>query len=453
MNFVSKNPYNGEILQQYTFDSPAQLQQSIDTSHQAFLQWKTLSYAQRGEYFKRLATIMGQQIDELAKTVSLEMGKPVKEAKAEINKTIACCRYYADNAEGLLQPQYMQGSDLQAEILFQPLGVIFGIFPWNFPFWQVLRFAVPTLMAGNTAVFKHAPNVPQCALHIERLFIEARFPNGALKNVFADVQDVEGIIANPKIKAVTLTGSERAGAAVAALAGKYLKKSVMELGGSDAFVVLDDADMAATVAAALRSRYQNSGQSCISAKRFIVRQEVADEFTQKLLAGVEQLVQGDPLADGVGMGTLARPDLADKVEEQIKETLQQGATLLFGGKRIGEAVVQPTIITNVPLSSPAFTQEIFGPVAPIFIAKTDEEALALANNTIYGLGSSVWTQNPQRARLFAEGINSGMVYVNEMVRSTPELPFGGINNSGYGRELAIFGITEFVNIKGIYSSI
>lgn len=453
MSFVSKNPYNGEIFNEYSASTPAQLEQAIDKADFVFKHWKNLSYIQRGEYFSRLANLMKEQIDVLAKTVTLEMGKPLKESKAELNKTIACCKYYAAQAERLLQSQHMQGVDLQVDVLFQPLGVIFGIFPWNFPFWQVLRFAVPTLMAGNTAIFKHSPNVPQCALHIERLFLEAGFPDGVLQNVFAKVEDVESIIANPKVKAVTLTGSERAGASVASLAGKYLKKSVMELGGSDAFVVLEDADMEKTVAAALRSRYQNSGQSCISAKRFIVRQEVAEEFTQKLLAGVKTLKQGDPMQEGINMGTLARPDLADKVEEQVMLTLQQGATLLHGGKRLGDAVFEPTIITNVPFTSPAFTQEVFGPVAPIFIAKNDEEALTLANNTIYGLGSSVWTQDFERARQFAEGINCGMVYLNEMVHSTPELPFGGINNSGYGRELSIFGITEFVNIKGIYSSL
>ena len=453
MNFVSKNPYNGEIFYEYPAATPAQLAQVIDKADFTFKHWKNLNYTQRGAYFSRLAVLMREQIDELAKAITLEMGKPLKESKAELTKTIACCQYYSAQAERLLESQYMYGVDLKAEILFQPLGVIFGVFPWNFPFWQVLRFAVPTLMAGNTAIFKHSPNVPQCALHIERLFLEAGFPEGVLQNVFANVEDVESIVANPKVKAVTLTGSEKAGASVASLAGKYLKKSVMELGGSDAFVVLEDTDMEKTVAAALRSRYQNSGQSCISAKRFIVRHEVAEEFTQRLLAGVKKLKQGDPMQEGINMGTLARPDLADKVEEQLKLTLQQGATLLHGGNRLGDAVVEPTIVINVPLTSPAFTQEIFGPVAPVFIAKNDEEALTLANNTIYGLGSSVWTQNPQRARLFAEGINSGMVYLNEMVHSTPELPFGGINNSGYGRELAVFGITEFVNIKGIYSSL
>lgn len=451
MSFVSRNPYNGETHSEYKYVTVDEINTAIDSGHDAYASWKKLSFAKRGEYFKVLAQKMEEQIDELAKAITFEMGKPLKESKGELKKSIACCHYYADNAEELLSTQYMEGEELKSEIQFQPLGVIFGIFPWNFPFWQVIRFAVPTIMAGNTVIYKHSTNVPQCALHIERLFKEAGFPENVLQNIFVDTEDVEEIIGNRKIKAVTLTGSERAGASVAALAGKYLKKSVMELGGSDAFVVLEDADMDAVMKAALRSRYQNSGQSCISAKRFIVRQEVAEEFTSRLLEGVKQLKQGDPMQDGVDMGTLARPDLADKVEEQLKETLKQGAKLLYGGKRIGDAVVEPTIITNVPLSSPAFKEEIFGPVAPVFVVKTDEEALELANDTIYGLGSSVWTKDGERAHFFAENIDSGMVYMNEMVRSTPELPFGGINNSGYGRELSVFGITEFVNIKSICS--
>ncbi len=453
MNFVSKNPFSGEVYSQFPFSTQKEISEAIDTADNAFKTWKNLSYSERGRYFINLAKKIDEQIDDLATTITIEMGKPLYEAKAELKKTIACCEYYANSAEKLLQTKQIDGGGLKAEIYFQPLGVIFGVFPWNFPFWQVLRFVVPTLMAGNTAIFKHSPNVPQCALHIVRLFNEAGFPQGVLNNTFAKINDIESIVANPKIKAVTLTGSEGAGASVAALAGKHLKKSVMELGGSDAFVVLEDADIDAAVKGALRSRYQNSGQSCIAAKRFIIRAEIATTFTEKLLAGVQQLKQGNPLENGITMGTLARPDLADKVEEQLKQTLKQGATLLHGGKRVGDAVFEPTIITNVPLNSPAFTQELFGPIAPLFIAKTDDEALALANATIYGLGSSVWSKNSTRAQYFAQNINSGMVYVNEMVRSTPELPFGGINNSGYGRELSVYGITEFVNIKGIYTRI
>jgi succinate-semialdehyde dehydrogenase / glutarate-semialdehyde dehydrogenase len=453
MKYVSKNPYTGEVKNEYPFATHKQMEVVIENSHKGFTQWKTLSYTQRGTYFKKLADVMRAQKAELAATLTFEMGKPLKESLAELDKSILCCEYYANNAENLLQHQNIKGSSLQAEIIFQPLGVIFGIFPWNFPFWQVLRFVVPTLMAGNTAIFKHAANVPNCALHIEKLFVDAGFPAGALQNVFADVADTEFIISNHRIKAVTLTGSEKAGASVAALAGKYLKKSVMELGGSDAFVVLEDADLEKTMQAALRSRFQNSGQSCISAKRFIVRKEIADAFTHLMVEGVKKLKQGDPAQEGINMGTLARPDLADKVMEQLQLSISAGAKLLIGGKRVGDAVVEPTVISHVPLTSPAFTQELFGPVAPIFIADTDDEALQLANYTLYGLGSSVWTKSPDRARYFAEGINSGMVYVNEMVRSTPELPFGGINNSGYGRELSVFGITEFVNIKGIYTAL
>lgn len=450
-SFVSKNPYNGEIFSTYPSISKNEIVEHITLAAKAFEGWKKLKMAQRGEYFTALAQVLEKRKDELAQTISFEMGKPIKESIAELDKSIACCSYYATHAQELLSPQYLEGSDLKAEVIFQPLGVIFGVFPWNFPFWQVIRFAVPTIMAGNASIFKHASNVPHCALLIEETFIEAGFPKGVLQNVFARVEDMESIIGNPQVKAVTLTGSEKAGASVAALAGKYLKKSVMELGGSDAFVVLEDADMEKTVKAALRSRFQNSGQSCTAAKRFIVRKEVAESFTEAMLKGVQKLKQGNPMETGVTLGTLARADLADTIEEQLKQSLTAGATLLTGGKRIAEAVFEPTIITNVPLTSPAFREETFGPLAPIFIAETDEEALQLANNTIYGLGSSVWTSNPQRARFFAEGINSGMVYINEMVRSTPELPFGGINNSGYGRELSVFGIREFVNIKGIYT--
>lgn len=449
--FVSKNPYNGVIFTTYPVVSQPEIAECIALSSQAFTSWKKQDITKRGEYLLALTTVLEKRKSELAQTITFEMGKPIKEAMAELDKSIACCRYYAGHAKALLAPQLLEGADLKAEIIFQPLGVIFGIFPWNFPFWQVIRFAVPTLMAGNTVIFKQAPNVPHCAALIEETCIEAGIPKGVLQNIFARVEDVETIIAHPSIKAVTLTGSEKAGASVAALAGKYLKKSVMELGGSDAFIVLEDADMEKTVKAALRSRFQNSGQSCISAKRFIVRKEVAENFTQLLLAGVKKMQQGDPMQEGITMGTLARPDLADNLEKQLEQSLTDGATLLTGGKRLADAVMEPTIITNVPLTSPAFREETFGPLAPIFIVETDEEALQLTNDTVYGLGSSVWTNTPQRARFFAENINSGMVYINEMVRSTPELPFGGINNSGYGRELSVFGIREFVNVKGIYS--
>lgn len=449
MKFISKNPYNEQIMEEFPFATQQQITCVIEDAGKGFRHWKDLTYKQRGTYFHALASLMQEQKQELAATITQEMGKPVKESAAELDKTILCCRYYADNAEKLLMPQHFSGADLKAEVLFQPLGVIFGIFPWNFPFWQVLRFAVPTLMAGNTAIFKHAPNVPRCALHIERLFKEAGFPAGVLQNIFAAIEDVEAIIAHPQVKAVTLTGSERAGASVAALAGKYLKKSVMELGGSDAFVVLEDADMNKTLKAAVRSRFQNNGQSCISAKRFIVRKEIAEQFTFAMVEQVKMLKQGDPMDAHTEMGTLARPDLADKVEAQLKQTLSMGATLLTGGRRMAPAIIEPAVITHVPFDSPAFKEELFGPVAPIFVAASDEEALQLANDTVYGLGSSVWTADAARAQYFAEGINSGMVYVNEMVRSTPELPFGGINNSGYGRELSVFGITEFVNIKSV----
>lgn len=449
MEYVSKNPFTGEKLAEFEAISGGNIQAKILKSEETFSQWKRLGFAQRGELFIKLAQLMEEQKARLAETISLEMGKPVKESAAELDKSIFCCKYYAKNAEALLQSRILEGKELNSEILFQPLGVIFGIFPWNFPFWQVLRFAIPTLMAGNTAVFKHAANVPQCALHIERLFIEAGFPEGALTNLFISHDDTETVISHPAVKAVTLTGSERAGSSVAALAGKYLKKSVMELGGSDAFVVLEDCDFEPTLKAAVRSRFQNSGQSCISAKRFIVRKEVAEQFTARMLEEVNKLRQGNPLEDGITMGTLARPDLADTVLSQVTKTLEQGAQLVTGGKKLADAVVAPTILTHVPLDSPAFTEEVFGPVAPVFVVQSDEEALKLANATKYGLGSSVWTKDEKRARYFAEGINSGMVYVNEMVRSTPELPFGGIGYSGYGRELSEFGITEFVNIKSV----
>lgn len=452
MEFISKDPYTGEVYKEFPSASNHDIKTAVEDGDFAFTNWKELEYEQRGEFFKVLAQKMEEQIESLAETITKEMGKPIKESKAELTKTIACCRYYADNAKILLEGKNLEGKDLQADIHYQPLGVIFGIFPWNFPYWQVLRFAVPTLMAGNTAIFKHSTNVPQCGEDIERLFTEAGFPKGVLQNIFINVDDVEQIIADKRVKAVTLTGSERAGASVAALAGKYLKKSVMELGGSDAFIVLEDADMDSAVEGALKSRYQNSGQSCISAKRFIVRQEVAQEFTDRLLEGVKKLKQGNPLEEDVDMGTLARPDLAEKVEEQLQKTLDKGAKLLYGGKKVGDAVLEPTIITDVPLESPAFREELFGPVAPIFIAKNDDEVVKLANDTIYGLGSSVWSQNTERANEIAKKINSGMVYINQFTRSTPELPFGGINNSGYGRELSVYGITEFVNIKGIYSA-
>lgn len=449
MPFQTINPYTGEFLFQIPFDDTKSVNRKIDAAESCFLEWKQLSFAERGACFIRLADLLERDQRKLATLITLEMGKPIRESSAEIEKSALTARYYAEHAEGMMQPVPMLAGQ-KAEIHFRPLGVVFGIFPWNYPLWQVLRFVIPTLMAGNTAVFKHAENTPQCAAVLIDLFREAGFPEGALSHLYASLDQIEEIIAHPAVHAVTLTGSSRAGSSVAALAGKYLKKVVLELGGSDPFIVLPDADLQEAAKIGVQARYQNTGQSCIAAKRFIIHESVYDAFLTYFLEELDLYNAGDPMLETTRLGVLAREDLSLQLEAQIKATLAAGAVRIHGGQRVGTNGFIPGILGHIPKSSRAYQEELFGPVAGFYNAGNMEEVVQIANATTFGLGASVWTADEDQFRKLAGEIESGMVYWNSMVKSTPELPFGGVKNSGIGRELSIFGIHEFTNIQLLY---
>jgi len=448
-NFVSKNPFTQEVLGIYQPDTPAVIQEKLQLAEAMFPKWSKMAISEKAKLFQKLATLLEQEKQELAKIICLEMGKIIREARAEIEKCAWLCRYYAENAETQLAPEILKSAYAKSYVSFEPLGAILGIMPWNFPFWQALRFAVPTLIAGNVALLKHAPNVPMCSLRIEELFLKAGFEKGVFQNVFADVADVESIIASRIVQAVSLTGSERAGSAVASLAGKHLKKSVMELGGSDAFVVLDDADLPFAVENARLSRMINNGQSCIAAKRFIVLEKVFDDFLEGLKESFAKLCFGNPLDENTDYACLARTDLAENLARQVKQSVARGAKLVVGSTEAQDTIFQPTILTNIKADMPVFAEETFGPVAAVISAKDEQEAINLANLSVYGLGASVWSKDYEKAEKIALTLQAGTCSVNSIVKSTPELPFGGIKNSGYGRELSVAGIREFVNWKTV----
>lgn len=448
MPFQSLNPYNSELLAQFPFEEDALIQSKIEQAETVFQSWKNQSFAERGKLFHQLANRLREEKEELGRLITLEMGKPIRESVAEIEKCALTADYYADHAVSMLQTVHVEAGS-KAEIQFRPLGVIFGIFPWNYPVWQVLRFAIPTLMAGNTAVFKHAENTPQCALAIVRLMDEAGFPKGILNHLFASIDQVEDIISHPHIHAVTLTGSERAGRSVAALAGKHLKKVVLELGGSDPFIVMPNAELKKAAKIGVLARYQNSGQSCIAAKRFLIHESVYDDFLGHFKEELVKLVPGDPLDPATTLGVLARKDLSEQLEKQLSHSTSSGAKLK-GGQRVGATGFAPGYLEDVPENAAAYSEELFGPVAGLYRFQNEAEAIALANTTNFGLGASVWTADEEQFRRMAKEIESGMVYWNSMVKSTPELPFGGTKNSGIGRELSLFGIHEFTNIQLMY---
>lgn len=450
MSFISRNPYNGEEYGSYPFHKAEELTSGIDKCHKAFLNWKELSFEERGNHFLKLADLLDKRKDELARIITEEMGKVIRESRAELEKSALTARYYASAAEGMLKLTPYESYGHKAEVVYQPVGVVFGIFPWNFPFWQVLRFAIPTMMAGNTAVFKHAENVPRSALAIEELFRQAGFPKNALVNLFSRIEDSELIISNEKVRAVTLTGSERAGRSVASLAGKHLKKVVLELGGSDPFIVLPGADIKAAAKIGVLSRYQNTGQSCIAAKRFIIHDDLYDSFLDAFREEMGRLKPGNPLDEATTLGVIAREDLCENLDRQVNETVSRGANRVMGAIKTGDVSFEPGILENVRPGTPAYSEELFGPVASFFRVKSPEEALNLANDTRFGLSAAVWAGDLTTLRETALKIESGMVYLNSMSRSTPELPFGGFKNSGIGRELSPLGIKEFTNPKTLF---
>jgi succinate-semialdehyde dehydrogenase/glutarate-semialdehyde dehydrogenase len=396
----------------------------------------------------KAASLIREKKDEYARTITLEMGKLLSEAKAEVEKSATACEYFATHAEEFLKDQTVDTEAKQSFVAFQPIGAVLAIMPWNFPFWQVFRFAAPALMAGNVGLLKHAPNVTRCSLMIEKLFLDAGFPAGVFQSLVVEVDLVERIISSDIVQGVALTGSEAAGSQVASIAGKNIKRSVLELGGSDAFIVMPDADLPRTIKVATQSRMQNVGQSCIAAKRFIVHTDIKDKFLGGFTESIRELVQGDPFNEGTTLGPMARLDLAEKLETQLQKSVGAGAKMVLGGIRNG-CNFQATLLDGVVPGMPAFDEETFGPMAAVITARNEAEAIALANQTRYGLGATVWTQDLKIGERIARSLESGSVLVNSLMRSDVRLPFGGIKKSGYGRELSEFGIKEFVNVKTI----
>ncbi len=446
------NPTTGVTEKTFTPLSETELATKLEQAERTFLNYRRTTFAQRAEKLHRVANLLEKDRDRLAHLATVEMGKPIAAAQAEIEKCAVGCRFYADHGAELLADQPVPISGVKALVRYQPLGVILAVMPWNFPFWQVLRFAAPALMAGNVALLKHSSNVPQCALAIEQLFVDAGYPTGCFQTLLIESEQIAQLVADPRIKAATLTGSEPAGQSLAHHCGHYLKKTVLELGGSDPFIVLPSADLTQAIQTAVTSRTQNNGQSCIAAKRFILAEPIADEFTAGLVAAFQQLKIGDPLDPQTQIGPLATPAIREQLHQQVQDSIAQGARLLCGGELLAGPgnFYPPTILTDIPVQSPAYHEELFGPVAAIFRVRDLDQALELANDTVFGLGASAWTQDPTEQERLTWELEAGAVFINSLVKSDPRLPFGGIKRSGYGRELGREGLLEFVNIKTVW---
>ena len=449
---TSVNPATEEVLATFDVHTSEQVEEALGQAQDAFLAWRARTIAERAVTMRALARLLRERADRYGRLMTLEMGKPITEATAEIEKCAWACDFYAENAARFLADETVKTNAKRSFVAFEPLGIVLAVMPWNYPFWQVIRFAAPALMAGNAAVLKHASNVPQSALAIEEALHDAGFPEGLLRTLLLAGAAVEPIIADDRVRAVTLTGSSQTGSRIAALAGRAIKRQVLELGGSDPFIVLKDADIPAAATTATRARNQNNGQSCIAAKRFIVEDNVLDEFQERFAKEVAALRIGDPLDPATQIGPLARGDLRDSLERQVKASVNAGASVLTGGARWGDRgfYYQPTVLAGVKPGMPAFDEETFGPVAAIVSAADADEAVALANSSEYGLGASLWTRDVVAGEKLARRIDSGQVFINGMVASDPRLPFGGTKHSGYGRELSSFGIREFTNIKTIW---
>ena len=454
MVIQSVNPATGHLLATFeTLDSPA-IEDRLALAWTAFTLWKRTSFSERAHLISRAADILEAEAEQLGLLMTAEMGKPLRAAADEVLKSARGCRYYAQLAERFLEEEELQTEARRSFIRYEPVGPVLAIMPWNFPFWQVFRFAAPAVMAGNVALLKHAPNVPQCAMAIESIFTRAGFPRGVFQNLPIGTDQVPAILADPRVRAVTLTGSERAGREVAAQAGRALKKSVLELGGSDPFIVMPSADLDLAVKTAVKSRTGNSGQSCIAAKRFLVEEAISDAFVQRLVQAMEALRVGDPGDALTDLGPMARPDLVTTLDAQVKTTVALGARVLTGGAPLAGpgCYYPPTVLIDIPVSSPAYREELFGPVASVFVVGGIDEAIRLANDTIYGLGASVWTNDANEQARFVSELEAGQVFINAMVASDPRIPFGGVKASGYGRELGIQGIREFVQIKTVWAA-
>ncbi len=451
MPIATTNPATGATLRSFDSLTEAEVDNRLQRAADAFATHRTTSFADRAAAMHRAADILETGKAEWGQLMTLEMGKPIAAAIAEAEKCALGCRYYADNAEAFLADLQIPAESGRNRVVFQPIGVILAVMPWNFPFWQVFRFVAPALMAGNTALLKHSSNVPQCALAIEDIIRRAGFIDGAFQSLLVGSDVVDRIIADPRIAAVTLTGSESAGRSVAATAGRHLKRTVLELGGSDPFIVMPSPNIGAAVSTAIKARMINNGQSCIAAKRFIVHESIYERFVAMFVDGVRAIRVGDPMDETTELGPLATADIRDDLVAQVDKTVAMGARLLCGGASVGGSgfFYQPTVLADIPEGSPAAIEELFGPVASMWKATDIDDAIRIANSTSFGLGASAWTSDSAERERFIRELEAGMVFINGMVASEPSLPFGGIRNSGYGRELGEFGIREFVNIKSV----
>jgi succinate-semialdehyde dehydrogenase/glutarate-semialdehyde dehydrogenase len=452
MSIASINPATNEVLKRFESLSDEQIEQKLQLAAEAFRRHRRTSFADRSRWMASAAGILEKETDRFARLMTLEMGKTLESARAEALKCATACRYYVENAERFLADEEVKTNATRSFIHYQPIGPVLAVMPWNFPFWQVFRFAAPALMAGNVGLLKHASNVPQCALAIEDIFRESGFGEGVFQALLIGADKVQKVLDDPRVAAATLTGSGPAGSKVAAEAGKQIKKTVLELGGSDPFIVMPSADLNQAVQTAVRARVINNGQSCIAAKRFFVHRAIAEEFTKRFVTGMRELRIGDPMLLGTDVGPLSTPQMVTDLEKQVRDLVEDGARVLVGGKKIHGPgnFFEPTVITDIKIGAPAYYEELFGPVAMLFVVRDADEAIRLANDSPFGLGASAWTKNPEEEKLFIDEIDSGMVFINGMVASDPRIPFGGVKQSGYGRELGVYGIREFVNAKSVW---
>jgi succinate-semialdehyde dehydrogenase / glutarate-semialdehyde dehydrogenase len=447
----SVNPFNNQTLADYKEMSSDEVLSIINKTFKSWQSWKNTSFTYRSNLMLNAASVLRSRKKDLSELITLEMGKLIVEADGEVEKCAWVCEYYAKHAEEILADEPIVTDGQKSMAVFQPIGPVLAVMPWNYPFWQVFRFAAPALMAGNAGLLKHASNVQGCALAIEKVFVEAGFPEDIFKSLIIGASEVENVIANPKVRAVTLTGSEYAGSQVASAAGKYLKKSVLELGGSDPFIVLADADLNEAVRLGVKSRMLTSGQTCISAKRFIVVEEIAGVFLSKMKDEMGKYLPGNPIDPATTMAPLSKRNFVEEVHKQIEKSIKMGAKCILGGQlEQSGCFYQPTILTNVTPEMPVFKEETFGPVAAVIIVKDENETIEVANNSLFGLGAAIWTNDIKKGEKLARKIEAGAVFINGLVKSDPRLPFGGIKNSGYGRELSDYGIKEFCNLKTIW---
>ncbi|HET8808704.1 MAG TPA: NAD-dependent succinate-semialdehyde dehydrogenase [Flavobacteriaceae bacterium] len=446
---TSINPYTGEQIAKFKELSKSEINKKLKNANKAYQDWKATPYEHKADLMKKLAKVLEKNKQTYAETIVQEMGKPISQAVAEIEKCAWVCNYYAENAKVHLKREMIKTDAKKSYVSYEPIGVVLAVMPWNYPFWQVFRFAAPALMAGNIGVLKHASNVMQSAENIQQAFLEAGFPEACFQNLIVKSKKVEFIIRNKYVKAVTLTGSKPAGSAVASIAAEEIKKSVLELGGSNALVVFEDANIDKTVATCVQARFQNTGQSCIAGKRLLVHESIFEVFMEKFITKTRELKSGDPMEKDTYIGVLARKDLAKTLEEQLKLSVEKGAKIVLGGKR-RKAYFDPTIVINVSKKMPVFKEETFGPLMAVMHFKTDMEALDLVNKSDFGLGVSIFTEDMERAKALVPNFEDGAVFVNELVKSDPRLPFGGTKISGYGRELSEHGIREFVNKKTVF---